>query len=217
MWIESRLTTGWPVLKSKIPSGSKASKSTTTAMFILQRRGGTMGRRGSNDKRVWGSRRSLNTWCWISAVEWDWFSYVLPWCPRSRTEGGGPVFESSKLLPSEEISSKDVDLWVEVSEPTGSINDMSQKDGRLATRNWERSSFKKQQEKQWREWSVHVKLQKWMITKGHREVKVHGNNPQKNRPHIFLWYHQGELRKKMRRILPWRSLKMPEACQLLLQ
>ena len=53
------------------------------------------------------------------------------------------MFESSNLLPSEEISSKDVELKVEVSEPAGSRTDMLLKEGRKSAEVWEKNSFSK--------------------------------------------------------------------------
>ena len=57
------------------------------------------------------------------------------------------MFESSNLLPSEEISSKDVELKVEVCEPAGSRTDMWQKEGRKSAEVWEKNSFSKPQVK----------------------------------------------------------------------
>ena len=57
------------------------------------------------------------------------------------------MFESSNLLSSEEISSKDVELKVEVCEPAGSRTDMWQKKGRKSAKVWEKNSFSKSQEK----------------------------------------------------------------------
>ena len=56
------------------------------------------------------------------------------------------MFVSSKWLSSEEISSKDVELKVEVCEPAGSRNDMWQKQGRKSAEVWEKNSLSKPQE-----------------------------------------------------------------------
>ena len=57
------------------------------------------------------------------------------------------MFESSNLLSSEEISSKDVELKVEVCEPAGGRTDMWQKKGRKSAKVWEKNSLSTTQEK----------------------------------------------------------------------
>ena len=50
------------------------------------------------------------------------------------------MFVSSKWLSSEEISSKDEELKVEVCEPAGRRTDMRQKKGRKSAKVWEKNS-----------------------------------------------------------------------------